>query len=117
MRLAIDNLCIDTNRDGMNVDCCRNVRISDCSVNLLGLAQAGAVEIHPWGCRVNRVDQPDRLIFDLDPGEDVPWSAVIEAAREVRDRLGSFALNSFALRVRSAHSGPSPSTECDQKGS
>ena len=31
--LAIDNLKIDTNRDGMDVDCCRNVRISNCSVN------------------------------------------------------------------------------------
>ncbi|MBV9530198.1 MAG: glycoside hydrolase family 28 protein, partial [Bradyrhizobium sp.] len=31
--LTIDNLKIDTNRDGINIDCCRNVRISDCSVN------------------------------------------------------------------------------------
>ena len=31
--LSIDNLLIDTNRDGMDVDCCRNVRISNCSVN------------------------------------------------------------------------------------
>ena len=31
--LTIDNLKIDTNRDGMDMDCCRNVRISNCSVN------------------------------------------------------------------------------------
>ncbi len=31
--LTIDNLLIDTNRDGMDVDCCRNVRISNCTVN------------------------------------------------------------------------------------
>ncbi len=31
--LTIDNLKIDTNRDGIDVDCCRNVRISNCSVN------------------------------------------------------------------------------------
>ena len=31
--LTIDNLLIDTNRDGIDVDCCRNVRISNCSVN------------------------------------------------------------------------------------
>jgi polygalacturonase len=31
--LTIDNLKIDTNRDGMNIDCCRNVRIINCSVN------------------------------------------------------------------------------------
>jgi polygalacturonase len=31
--LTIDNLKIDTNRDGMDIDCCQNVRISNCSVN------------------------------------------------------------------------------------
>jgi polygalacturonase len=31
--LTIDNLKIDTNRDGMDIDCCRNVRITNCSVN------------------------------------------------------------------------------------
>jgi polygalacturonase len=31
--LTIDNLIIDTNRDGMDIDCCRNVRVSNCSVN------------------------------------------------------------------------------------
>ena len=31
--LTIDNLKIDTNRDGIDIDCCRNVRVSNCSVN------------------------------------------------------------------------------------
>jgi polygalacturonase len=31
--LTVDNLKIDTNRDGMDIDCCRNVRVSNCSVN------------------------------------------------------------------------------------
>jgi polygalacturonase len=31
--MTIDNLVIDTNRDGMDIDCCRNVRVSNCSVN------------------------------------------------------------------------------------
>jgi polygalacturonase len=31
--LTIDNLVIDTNRDGIDIDCCRNVRISNCSIN------------------------------------------------------------------------------------
>src|SRR5215831_17300943 len=30
---TIDNLKIDTNRDGVDIDCCRNVRVSNCSVN------------------------------------------------------------------------------------
>jgi bifunctional non-homologous end joining protein LigD len=57
--------------------------------------QAGVVEIHPWGSRADRLDNPDRLIFDLDPGEQVPWSAVIEAAIEVRARLTALGLKSF----------------------
>ncbi len=62
---------------------------------LMSLVQAGVVEIHPWGSRADRLDRPDRLIFDLDPGEDVPWSAVITAARAVRGRLESHGLKSF----------------------
>jgi bifunctional non-homologous end joining protein LigD len=62
---------------------------------LLGLVQAGVVEIHPWGSTVGHLGQPDRLIFDLDPGENVPWTAVIEAARDVRDRLVALGLQSF----------------------
>lgn len=34
--LTIDNLIIDTNRDGMDIDCCRNVRVSNCTVNSPG---------------------------------------------------------------------------------
>jgi len=30
---TVDNLKMDTNRDGINIDCCRNVRVSNCSVN------------------------------------------------------------------------------------
>ena len=62
---------------------------------LMSLVQAGVVEIHPWGSRADRLDRPDRLIFDLDPGEDVPWSAVITAAGAVRSRLESHGLKSF----------------------
>jgi bifunctional non-homologous end joining protein LigD len=62
---------------------------------LLDLAQAGVLEIHPWGSTVADLEHPDRLIFDLDPGEDVPWSAVIQGARDVRAKLAEFGLQSF----------------------
>jgi bifunctional non-homologous end joining protein LigD len=62
---------------------------------LLNMVQAGVVEIHPWGSRVAHLEEPDRLIFDLDPGEGVPWSATIAAAKEVRDRLTDLGLASF----------------------
>jgi bifunctional non-homologous end joining protein LigD len=62
---------------------------------LISLVQAGVVEIHPWGSTIDQLEQPDRLVFDLDPGEGVPWEAVIDAARDVRDRLAAFGLQSF----------------------
>ena len=62
---------------------------------LMSFVQAGVAEIHPWGCRADQLGQPDRLIFDLDPGEDAPWEAVIEAAKELRDRLEICSLKSF----------------------
>ena len=62
---------------------------------LLELVQASVLEIHPWGSQAARLEQPDRLIFDLDPGEGVTWSAVLEAAREVRTQLEYDGLASF----------------------
>ena len=62
---------------------------------LISLVQAGVVEIHPWGSTIDHLEQPDRLIFDLDPGEYVPWEVVIDAAYDVRDRLATLGLQSF----------------------
>jgi len=62
---------------------------------LISLVQAGVVEIHPWGSTIDHLEQPDRLIFDLDPGENVPWEVVIDAAYDVRDRLATLGLQSF----------------------
>ena len=69
--------------------------VIDDLTGLLNLVQAGIVEIHPWGSRIETLEKPDRLIFDLDPGEGVHWNAVIEAARDVRDRLEKSGLKSF----------------------
>jgi len=62
---------------------------------LVGLAQLGVLEIHPWGSRVESIDKPDRCIFDLDPGPDVPAARVVEAARSIRDRLAGLGLLGF----------------------
>jgi bifunctional non-homologous end joining protein LigD len=62
---------------------------------LIDLVQASVLEIHPWGSMAKQLEKPDRLIFDLDPGEDVPWSAVVDAAHDVRARLDDLGLQSF----------------------
>ena len=62
---------------------------------VIDLVQMGVVELHPWGAHVDDVEHPDRLIFDLDPGEGVEWKALIAAARDIRARLSAMELESF----------------------
>ena len=62
---------------------------------VLDLVQMNTLELHPGGSRVEAPEQPDRLVFDLDPGEGVRWPAVVAAARDVRDRLKDAGLQSF----------------------
>src|SRR5690606_12249961 len=62
---------------------------------LLALAQFGAVELHTWGCRVDKPERPDRIVFDLDPDEGLPWREVVSAARDVADALRELGLVPF----------------------
>jgi len=62
---------------------------------LVGLAQMDILEIHTWNTRYHRVECPDRLVFDLDPGHEVGWPAVVAAARLVRDLLETLDLESW----------------------
>ena len=62
---------------------------------LMALVQSSVLEIHPWGSRVDALDRPDRLIFDLDPGPDVEWPSVVAAADEIRERLATMRLEAF----------------------
>lgn len=62
---------------------------------LISLVQASALEIHPWGADIEDVERPDRLTFDLDPGEGIDWETLAEAAREVRQRLLDVGVESF----------------------
>ena len=62
---------------------------------LIALVQSGVLEIHAWGSPMENPETPDRIVMDLDPAEDVPWTALIDAALEVRERLGDAGLESF----------------------
>ena len=61
----------------------------------LALAQFGVVEFHTWGTPRKRLDKPDRLVFDLDPGEGIAWREVVEAAVHIRGELEALGLAPF----------------------
>jgi bifunctional non-homologous end joining protein LigD len=62
---------------------------------LVSLAQISTLEIHLWGSLRDKVDRPDRVIFDLDPDPQVTWPRVVEAALRIRDLLAGRDLTSF----------------------
>jgi bifunctional non-homologous end joining protein LigD len=71
------------------------MRVDD-AAGLAALAQVSAVELHPWGAQADAPEVPDRLVFDLDPDEGVPFARVIAGALELRDRLAALGLSPFA---------------------
>ena len=68
--------------------------IDDAS-GLFGLVQIGVLEIHDWGVSLDHIDQPDRLVFDLDPDEGLELATLKAATVEVRDFLADLGLKSF----------------------
>ncbi|ULJ72195.1 DNA ligase D [Rhizobium gallicum] len=61
----------------------------------LALAQFGVVEFHTWGTMRKRLERPDRIVFDLDPGEGIGWREVVEAAVHIRGELEALGLVPF----------------------
>ena len=62
---------------------------------LVGMAQMGVLEIHPWGSKNESLEKPDRIIFDMDPDEAIEWKVLATTAKEFRTRLEDFGLQSF----------------------
>jgi bifunctional non-homologous end joining protein LigD len=62
---------------------------------IVALLQLGVLEIHPWGSRKKALGLPDRLIFDLDPDESLPWESVRQAVLVVKTLLETIGLVPF----------------------
>ena len=67
------------------------------AAGLLTCVQMGTIEFHGWGSRVDALERPDRMIFDLDPDEGLDFADTKKAAEFVRDQLGEIGLASFPL--------------------
>jgi bifunctional non-homologous end joining protein LigD len=63
---------------------------------LVGLAQMSVVELHSWNAVAPDLENPDRVIFDLDPDPSLPWSAMVKAVSLVKLVLDEVGLQSFA---------------------
>ena len=64
---------------------------------LLACVQMGTIEFHGWGSKSFELEQPDRMIFDLDPDEGLDFADVKRAAQDIRLRLSELGLVSFAM--------------------
>jgi bifunctional non-homologous end joining protein LigD len=62
---------------------------------LLGMAQLGVLEIHPWGSKNDDLERPDRIIFDMDPDEAIDWKTLAGTAKTFRSLLEDLGLESF----------------------
>lgn len=62
---------------------------------LVAAAQLNVVEFHTWNASKRSIDRPNRIIFDLDPGEGVPWPRMREAAALMKAWLDELGLDSF----------------------
>lgn len=67
------------------------------TAGFVGAVQMGAIEFHLWGCKTDKVEAPDRLVFDLDPDEGLDFAAVRDAAFMLQTLLQHMGLASVPM--------------------
>lgn len=92
MPAALQRISIEES-DGKNADYLYATRPQ----SFVAAAQMGTIEFHIWGARTDRLERPDRLVFDLDPDEGLGWRDVRKAALDLRGWLSNIGLESGAL--------------------
>jgi bifunctional non-homologous end joining protein LigD len=69
-------------------------QVSDLA-SVVALVQIAVIEFHVWAARSDRIERPDLLVFDLDPGPTVPWRELAATARRMGDMLGELGFVPF----------------------
>lgn len=69
----------------------------DSADGILACVQMGTIEFHGWGSHVETLEQPDRMVFDLDPDEALDFADVRKAAIDLHGHLADMGLVSFAM--------------------
>jgi bifunctional non-homologous end joining protein LigD len=69
--------------------------VVDTAEALLSIVQMDVLELHTWSSTVDHLEEPDRIVLDLDPGPAVGWAEVVRAARLVRDAIAAVGLTAF----------------------
>ena len=82
-----------TESDGDTAD---YIHVDD-AAGIIACVQMATVEFHGWGARIDDLERPDRLVFDLDPGEGVGFDAIKSGAVLVRDALGGLGVASLPM--------------------
>ena len=67
------------------------------AAGLVACVQMAVLELHGWGSRIDDLDRPDRLVFDLDPDPSLTFADVTRAALDIRDRLHDQGVESWPL--------------------
>jgi bifunctional non-homologous end joining protein LigD len=62
---------------------------------IVALSQMGVLELHPWGSRAPKLGYPDRLVFDFDPDEALPFDKLVDAVTVLRKLLDTLELEAF----------------------
>ncbi|CZT35996.1 DNA ligase D [Rhizobium sp. 9140] len=88
------NKAIDQIKDPKDKAGEASLRITDFD-GLIALVQSAALEIHPWGTTTRNWEKPDMITMDLDPGEDVSWAEIIEAALLLKGEIEAKGLDAF----------------------
>jgi bifunctional non-homologous end joining protein LigD len=65
------------------------------SSGLIAEAQMGTLEFHTWGSRVDELEKPDIMVFDLDPDEGMELSRVRQGVRDLKNILAELSLNAY----------------------